>query len=282
MTLGEKIKKARQNKRLTQKELAGDKITRNMLSRIEGGYASPSLETLKFLAEQLSLPLPYLLSEDDDIAFYQKKEYIKEIYESYNAKNYKACINMINRIEEKDEELYYILASAHFELGKRQVFNGELNSAKKNLEISLIYSKKTVHKTEHIESLIPMYCAIAQNVHSPLLEFDHKSYLDGLYDTFDYEFFKYLTLDFEYSYTNEILKKHIAAKKEMKVRDYAAAIKNLTEAADLNFNDKKSYNAFVIFGIYTDLENCYKQLYDFESAYRYSSKRLSLIEGFKD
>ena len=127
-----------------------------------------------------------------------------------------------------------------------------------------------------------MYCAIAQNVHSPLLEFDHKSYLDGLYDTFDYEFFKYLTLDFEYSYTKDILKKHIAAKKEMKARDYAAAIKNLTEAADLNFNDKKSYNAFVIFGIYTDLENCYKQLYDFESAYRYSSKRLSLIEGFKD
>ena len=34
MTFGEKIKKARKEQGLTQKELAGDRITRNMLSAI--------------------------------------------------------------------------------------------------------------------------------------------------------------------------------------------------------------------------------------------------------
>ena len=41
-----------------------------------------------------------------------------------------------------------------------------------------------------------------------------------------------------------------------------------------------SYNAYFTFCLYTDIETCFKQLYDFESAYRYSSKRISLLESF--
>ena len=40
---------------LTQKELAGDRITRNMLSLIESGNASPSVSTLLYLAERLEV-----------------------------------------------------------------------------------------------------------------------------------------------------------------------------------------------------------------------------------
>ncbi len=40
MTIGEKIKKIRTAKLMTQSELAGSEITRNMLSRIENGFAS--------------------------------------------------------------------------------------------------------------------------------------------------------------------------------------------------------------------------------------------------
>ena len=42
MNLGEKIKKIRILRKKTQKELAGDKITRNMLSQIESGKARPN------------------------------------------------------------------------------------------------------------------------------------------------------------------------------------------------------------------------------------------------
>ena len=37
MTIGEKIKTERLRKKLTQSEIAGDRITRNMLSAIESG-----------------------------------------------------------------------------------------------------------------------------------------------------------------------------------------------------------------------------------------------------
>ena len=78
MLLGEKIKAARRSKKITQSQLAGDKVTRNMISRIETGTANPSLDTIKYLAQRLSLPVSYLLSEDDDLFFYEKKEKISE------------------------------------------------------------------------------------------------------------------------------------------------------------------------------------------------------------
>ena len=68
-SLGEKIKLRRKSLGLTQSELAGNKITRNMLSRIENGAALPSLDTLEHIAIGLKLPVPYLLSEDDDLPF---------------------------------------------------------------------------------------------------------------------------------------------------------------------------------------------------------------------
>ena len=124
-----------------------------------------------------------------------------------------------------------------------------------------------------------MYLAIIKNLQAPLLEFDISEYQRGLYETFDYEFFKYLTLDYDYQYKNEIFKKHLDAKTLMKERNYRDALKLLESIADANI--EKSYNAFSVFNVYSDIENCYKQLYDFENAYRYASKKLSLLEGFK-
>jgi transcriptional regulator with XRE-family HTH domain len=41
MNIGKKIKDLRSAKMMTQSELAGDEITRNMLSRIESGSKRP-------------------------------------------------------------------------------------------------------------------------------------------------------------------------------------------------------------------------------------------------
>ena len=56
MTLGEKIKAARVERHMTQKDVVGDYITRNMLSKIENGSATPSVKTLEYLASALGLP----------------------------------------------------------------------------------------------------------------------------------------------------------------------------------------------------------------------------------
>ena len=42
MTLGQKLKKARLDRGLTQAQVVGDRITRNMLSQLENDLASPS------------------------------------------------------------------------------------------------------------------------------------------------------------------------------------------------------------------------------------------------
>ena len=64
MTIGEKIRQARQDAGLSQRQLCGDKVTRNMLSQIENGSARPSMDTLSYFAAQLGKPISYFLDED--------------------------------------------------------------------------------------------------------------------------------------------------------------------------------------------------------------------------
>ena len=277
--LGEKIKRMRILRGLTQSELAADKITRNMLSSIENGAANPSLETLRYLAERLETQLAYLLSEDDDLIFYEKKAVISKIYRAYEAKNFNACISLIEALSDSDDELNYLLASSYLELGKRDVANGALLSAENHLKKAKEHAEKTRINAHSIKAQIPMYLSVSKNIQSPLLEFDAPRYENSLVDAVDFEFFKYLTLDLSYSYQTPALASHIEAKILIKQRNYTEAAKRLIDAAEGLKNE--GYNAFCIFGIYSDLEYCYKQLYDFEKAYFYSSKKLTLLESFK-
>jgi len=64
MELGEKIRKARLEAGLSQRQLCGEEITRNMLSLIEHGTARPSMKTLMLLAQRLGKPVSWFLEED--------------------------------------------------------------------------------------------------------------------------------------------------------------------------------------------------------------------------
>lgn len=63
MTMGQRILAARQEAGLSQRELAGGEITRNMLSALEHDRAQPSLATLKCLSQRLGKPVGYFLGE---------------------------------------------------------------------------------------------------------------------------------------------------------------------------------------------------------------------------
>ena len=63
MTLGEKIRAARLEAGLSQRQLCGETITRNMLSQIENGAANPSMATLQCLAGRLGKPVGWFLEE---------------------------------------------------------------------------------------------------------------------------------------------------------------------------------------------------------------------------
>ena len=64
MELGALLKQARLDAGLSQRQLCGDQITRNMLSQIEHGTARPSMETLRYLAGRLGKPISYFLEEN--------------------------------------------------------------------------------------------------------------------------------------------------------------------------------------------------------------------------
>lgn len=64
MELGEKIREARVAAGLSQRQLCGEEITRNMLSLIENGAAKPSMKTLQYLAGRLGKSVSFFLEED--------------------------------------------------------------------------------------------------------------------------------------------------------------------------------------------------------------------------
>ena len=64
MTLGEKLRQLRQQRGLTQAEVAGEAITRNMLSLLEHDQAAASVKTLRYLSQRLGVPLSALLEEE--------------------------------------------------------------------------------------------------------------------------------------------------------------------------------------------------------------------------
>src|SRR5699024_11154141 len=65
MALGERIKQLRKEQGLTLVELAGEKITKGMLTLIENDKSKPSMDTLEYLAETLGVSISYLTQESD-------------------------------------------------------------------------------------------------------------------------------------------------------------------------------------------------------------------------
>ena len=63
MTIGEKLRAARLEAGLSQRQLCEGIVTRNMLSQIENGSAKPSLPTLQALAQRLHKGVQYFLEE---------------------------------------------------------------------------------------------------------------------------------------------------------------------------------------------------------------------------
>ena len=63
--LGRRLKEARLAKKMTQSEVVGNFITRNMLSQIESGVATPSIKTLEYLSGVLEISMASLMPSDE-------------------------------------------------------------------------------------------------------------------------------------------------------------------------------------------------------------------------
>lgn len=114
-TLGQKIKTERKNRGLTQKDLAGEFITRTMLSKIENDFAKPSIKTIEYIAAKLDLPVTYFLKNmvSGNI---QSKSNMESAFEHscflIKNKEYEKAITYIEDMLENNghesEDIYYL------------------------------------------------------------------------------------------------------------------------------------------------------------------------------
>ncbi len=279
MTIGEKVRTLRKKKKMTQAHLAAGCVSRNMLSLLEMDKVQPSLDTLRHIAKTLSVPVGYFLDDDEDFFFYQKKQSIEKIHGLFKGRKYKSCLAEIKKLSRTDDELAYIAAVCTTKLGVSATQNGNLQQACALFDEAEDFSKHTAYDTEAMKILSLLYRPVAENVQAPLFGFDKESYNTLCKEATQADFYHYLMQDTEYTYKEGRYADHAAAKQLIREKRYADAVQVLQRIED-TLSDGP-YDAYLFFGIYTDLELCYKELYDFEKAYRYVGKRMSLLASFR-
>ena len=101
MELGQRLKQARLEAGLSQRQLCGDVITRNMLSQIENGSARPSMDTLRYLAERLGKNLSYFLEEQAVTS--PNQSIMRQAREAYRGGSYNRCMEILESYKAPDD-----------------------------------------------------------------------------------------------------------------------------------------------------------------------------------
>lgn len=289
MSIGEKIKKLRNEKFMTQSELSGGVITRNMLSSIENGTALPSLATLKHISAKLNVPAGYLLAEGDDEAIYIKLVQIENIKNAYLSRNYKICRDMcINRDIDSDDEVNLIFAECSLALGIEKFENGMLRSAGAYFDEAIEISLKTIYNTEHIRAIAASYFRYMRHISATLASDVIDESEVEIYAAMSDEFSRYsIAFDaFEEgelemsAYFSAVLEEdqpymlHMSAKNDMREGRFDDAYQKLYL---ILINPYKIQEPLMYF-VFCDLEVCCKEIKDFKGAYEYSNDKIEVLQ----
>ena len=156
-TMGKKIRALRLQKGMTQAALAGETVTRNMLSQIENGSAQPSVATIQAIAEKLDVPTEFFFSECEDIDVFRKIGAIDKIRRAFADGDYGRCIYRLEHLGVSDEETEYLWAEAYFALGVSHYREGKLRTAQEELAKSFGHAQKTHYVSEGLLCAIRRY-----------------------------------------------------------------------------------------------------------------------------
>lgn len=136
MELGEKLRQARLEAGLSQRQLCGEQITRNMLSLIENGSAKPSMETLRYLSARLGKSVSFFLDEMAVVSVNQ--ETMESARRLYDAGDYATAALVLEGYREPDEvydrEKQLLWALTYLNLAERAIREGRMPYAAALLE----------------------------------------------------------------------------------------------------------------------------------------------------
>jgi transcriptional regulator with XRE-family HTH domain len=151
--LSERLKQARQEAGMSQRQLCGDVITRNMLSQIESGKARPSMQTLTYLAQTLGKPVSWFLGELPEPQ--PAEQTPAQARQCYKDGAYEQCLALLDQCQQNDtsaaEELWLLRALCQLALAKQAVAEGKLRYGASLLEKVSLAGKHTPYYTPALE-----------------------------------------------------------------------------------------------------------------------------------
>ena len=180
MELGEKIRNARVELGLSQRELCGEEITRNMLSLIENGAAKPSMKTLQYLAGRLGKSVSFFLEEKAAVS--PNQAVMERARKCYQAGDLAGAAEVLADYREPDcifdPEKGILWALVHQKLAERAVAEGREIYARELLEKARVES---VYLAEELEKkrLLLVGRLGGQKVAKQLPELDEELLLRG-------------------------------------------------------------------------------------------------------
>jgi transcriptional regulator with XRE-family HTH domain len=282
MTLGEKMKYIRKKRGLTQQDLAGDFISRNMISQIERGAATPSVQALAHFSNVLKVDPSVFFDQSSSMDDFEMQENFKEIKSYYRDKKYSMCIRLSSEMmpnEISNDELLLILYDCYYHEAVARFETSDFPGALDCFQKAESYGEKSPYpafyggKIHFMKELIIGYLEdshiIPANLFSTLSEEPDSFYEYALYvilitlidnNQIERASAIYDTIRLK----NEGYRIHINAR-------LAAMRFNLERAKELLLSviDREDeFSAPFLFDVYEDLERYCKSLEDYETAYR--------------
>lgn len=161
--LGKRIKEARLAKKMTQSEVVGDFITRNMLSQIESGVACPSIKTLQYLAKVLELPVKDLIPDDESVASSETIAaddgmvgILLKAKTAYKENDFALAIEISTPMSVEKSALYdescAILAMSYLSLAKEKEMSGGFKDAAKCAEKAVEFADKGIYSGREVKT----------------------------------------------------------------------------------------------------------------------------------
>lgn len=287
--IGEKIRKLRQNRKMTQSELAGDQITRNMLSCIENGAALPSLPTVWYLAERLEVPAGFLLAEGDDDRIWRKMNEITDIKRVFGRGDPRICLALCRACaEDADEEIRSIMAQCSLMIAKEELDAGHLKLCCAALDEAVAVCEQPIYNAPWIKQTAALYFRFLRGLSQSLYP---ESALDvddvflGGSDPFSRFVLAWEALEVgDTRRVETYLQKEqpfdawwllLRAHRDTTERRYSEALASLTHLLHADFASSKP----LVYYLFSDLEICCRETGDFRGAYEYSQNKVHLLES---
>ncbi len=268
MELGQRLKQARLEAGLSQRQLCGETITRNMLSQIENGSARPSMGTLEYLCRRLGKPISFFLEEETVTS--PNQALMTQAREAFSREKYAAVMHILENYRSPDavfdperfllEALSLTALSGEAAAAGKGIYARELlEEAEKAGEQTPYYTKAL--ERERILTLYRLHPELAPELAAKLESDSRESLLRGRACLAAEDFagcLRYLEAVPGEDPEGQLLRGQAAFGQ----KDYSRAITELSGAED-------TYPGVCM----RLLEQCYRELGDFQNAYIYACKQ---------